>query len=61
MFGVNKKTKVYHSPRTTVTEIDLEGLVCSSPVLFMPVEVDELHNINADSERVSAESFYFEF
>ena len=56
-----KTKRRFVSPQLKVAETDLEGLICGSPVLFMPVEVDEIHNINADSNKVSAESFYFEF
>jgi len=54
---------IYSSPASKVSELDLESLICAgSPVLYkMPIEVDEIHNINADSNKASAESFYFEF
>lgn len=52
---LRKKTKKdYLVPRTVVNEVDLEGLVCTS--VFKRVQVDELHNINAESE----DSEYFE-
>ena len=52
-----KKKRSYEYPLTTVTQADLEGLICGSVQYLM--EVDELHNMNADTE--STENFYFEF
>lgn len=56
-----KKKRSYEDPLTTVTQADLEGLICSS-VLYM-MEVDELHNMNAevDSSGNPVEQFYLEF
>lgn len=54
-----KKKRSYEDPLTTVTQADLEGLICSSVVYLM--EVDELHNMNADEDAQAAENFYFEF
>lgn len=45
MFSL-KTRKTYQSPHTKVYEVDLERLVCTSA--FKAVNVDELHNINAD-------------
>ena len=52
-----KKKRSYEDPLTTVTQADLEGLICAS-VLYL-VEADELHNMNADDE-VDDVNFYFE-
>ena len=54
-----KKKRSYEDPLTTVTQADLEGLICASVLYLM--EVDELHNMNADTEAQAAENFYFEF
>lgn len=54
-----KKKRSYEDPLTTVTQADLEGLICSSVDYLM--EVDELHNMNADEDAQAAENFYFEF
>ena len=54
-----KKKRSYEDPLTTVTQADLEGLICSSVLYLM--EVDELHNMNADEEAQEAQNFYFEF
>lgn len=59
MIGLNKKRKMYLSPRTSSAEVDLEGLVCTSG--FKTLQVDQLHNINADPEAAAAEELYFEF
>ena len=61
MFTLKKTKKVYHSPLTTVAEVDLEGLVCAS--VRFNAQVDELKNINAESETASdpGGSLYFEF
>lgn len=61
MFGVNKKSNVYQSPRAKVVEVDLEGLVCSSVILDR--YVDELKNVNTESTTASdpGGSLYFEF
>ena len=56
-----KRENVYFSPSVKVTQAEPEGLICGSPVLYTPVEVDELHNINADKNAARNESFYFEF
>ena len=54
-----KKKRIYTSPKTVVTEADLEGLICSSVEFRM--QVDEIHYINADPEAAAKESLYFEF
>ncbi len=54
-----KKKRSYEDPLTTVTQADLEGLICASVLYLM--EVDELHNMNADEDAQDAENFYFEF
>lgn len=48
----------YVSPRTYVMTAAPEGLICVS-FNFMGVEVDEIHNINAESD--PGECFDFEF
>ena len=53
-----KKKRSYEDPLTTVTQADLEGLICSSVLYLM--EVDELHNMNADPEVQDDVNFYFE-
>ena len=55
MFNLRAK-KTYKVPLTAVTEVDLEGLICTSA--YKGVQVDELHNMN-DVDN-SSESFYFE-
>lgn len=60
MFSLKKTSRIYQTPLTKVSEVDLEGLICGSPVM-VSAEVDELHNINADSDAAASESFYFEF
>ena len=52
-----KKKRSYEDPLTTVTQADLEGLICAS-VDYL-IEADELHNMNAD-ESVE-EPLYLEF
>ena len=61
MFTLKKTQKVYHSPLTTVAEVDLEGLVCTSG--HMTKFVDELHNINSETnaDGTTVEPLYFEF
>ena len=54
------KTKLkFIPPHVKVAEADLEGLVCTSA--FKTLQVDELHNINADADVADAEVMYFEF
>ena len=53
-----KKKRSYEDPLTTVTQADLEGLICASVLYLM--EVDELHNMNEDGA-APEENFYFEF
>lgn len=60
MFYRNKKTRKYQAPGAKVTEMLLEKSFCLSGFIG-PVQVDELHNINADSEALEAEETYFEF
>ena len=59
MFSAKKTRRIYQSPCTKVAEVDLEGLVCTSG--FKTLQVDQLHNINADTEAAAAEELYFEF
>lgn len=56
-----KKKRSYEDPFTTVTQTDLEGLICNSIVYL--VETDEIHNMNAevDSSGNPVEQFYLEF
>lgn len=61
MNGVNKRKKIYSYPQTSVAEIDLEGLVCTS--VYKKVQVDQLHNMNDPNhldEGAQLEPFYFE-
>lgn len=53
-----KKKRSYEGPLTTVTQADLEGLICAS-VLYL-VEADELRNMNADEDVQDEVNFYFE-
>ena len=56
----NRTKKDYLVPRTVVTEVDLEGLVCTSG--FKRIQVDELHNMNVGEGHDGAGSeHYFEF
>ena len=59
MFRRNKKSQKYQAPLAAVTEVQLESLICLSA--FVTMQVDELHNINADEEAAEAEEMYFEF
>ena len=59
MFRRNNKTRKYQSPKVLETEIQLERMFCLSA--FQTLQVDQLHNINADSEASAAEEMYFEF
>ncbi len=59
MFRRNNKTRKYQAPKVTETEVQLERLFCLSA--FQTLQVDELHNMNADSEAMKAEETYFEF
>lgn len=43
MFSLKKTKEIYHSPRTRVSEVDLEGLVCNS-VVTTNIQADELFN-----------------
>lgn len=55
---MRKKEKArYMSPRVTGASALLLDLICQS--VRFNIQVDELKNMNADSE--SGESFYFEF
>ena len=58
---LRKRTKKdYLVPRSAVTEVDLEGLVCTSG--FKRLQVDELHNMNVGEGHDGAGSdHYFEF
>ena len=60
MFDLRVK-KTYKAPLTAVTEVDLEGLVCTSA--FKHVQVDELRNMNDPNsldDGAVLEPFYFE-
>ena len=59
MFHRDKQSRKYQAPFAVVTEVQLESLICLSA--FVTVQVDELRNINADSDAVEAEELYFEF
>ena len=59
MFRRNNKTRKYQSPKVLETEIQLERMFCLSA--YQTLQVDQLHNINADSEASAAEEMYFEF
>ena len=58
---LRKRTKKdYLVPRSAVTEVDLEGLVCTSG--FKRLQVDELHTMNVGEGHDGAGSdHYFEF
>lgn len=58
---LRKRTKKdYLVPSSVVTEVDLEGLVCTSG--FKRLQVDELHNMNVGEGHDGAGSdHYFEF
>jgi hypothetical protein len=59
MFRRNNKTRKYQAPAALVTHMALESNLCLSA--FQTLQVDELHNINADSEALEAEETYFDF
>ena len=58
-----RSKKDYLVPRSAVTEVDLEGLVCTSG--FEKSNVDELHNMNMTRDGVvhdgPGSDHYFEF
>ena len=54
-----KTHRKYHSPRVITAEVDSLAALCTS--VRFNVEVDELHNINADESYNGTEEFYFEF
>ena len=55
-----RSKKDYLVPRSAVTEVDLEGLVCASG--FKRIQVDELHNMNVGDDASGTNSeHYFEF
>ena len=55
-----RSKKDYLVPRSAVTEVDLEGLVCTSG--FKRLQVDELHNMNVGDDASGTNSeHYFEF
>ena len=54
-----KTKRRFVSPQLKVAETDLEGLICTSG--FKTMQVDQLHNINADAAAMEAEELYFEF
>ena len=54
-----KTKRQFISPHVKVAETDLEGLICTSG--FKTMQVDQLHNINADAAAMEAEELYFEF
>ena len=59
-----KAKKIYQTPHTAVTEVDLEGLVCNS--VRFNVQVNSLENMNDPNDPLkgvgdaSDEVFYFE-
>ena len=55
MIGLNKKRKMYLSPRTSSAEVDLEGLICGSEV-WMNVVIEDLEHIHEEN---SEEPMYF--
>lgn len=57
MLSHRKKCRKYLSPRVLAAQIDPQAPLCFSAV--MQVEVDELKNINAQSD--NQEPLYFEF
>ena len=61
---LRKRTKKdYLVPRSAVTEVDLEGIICQSD-LMMKIQVDEIKNINSlggSETGGKSEPLYFEF
>lgn len=56
MFSFRKTKEIYHSPRTKVSEVDLEGLILAGSNLKMNVVVKDLDHIEESS---SDEPMYF--
>ena len=63
MFNLRAK-KTYEAPHVTVTEVDLEGLICNS--VRFNIRVDSLENMNdprnplKGTGEAADEVFYFE-
>ena len=57
MIRRNRKTRKYHAPSAKVTQMALESNFCQT--LRLNAQVDQIRNVNADSE--SEEAFYFDF
>lgn len=59
MIGLNKKRKMYLSPRTSSAEVDLEGsLLVTSQTLR--VQWDETKNVNKEDGEGVGTPLYFE-
>lgn len=61
MIRLKKRTRKYLAPSAKVTQMELESNFCNT--LRFNVQVDELHNINADKDANGnpVEPLYFEF
>ena len=59
MFRLNNKTRKYQSPSVKVTQMALESNFCQTN-LRLNVQVDQLENVNADSNYKDEEAFYFD-
>ena len=60
MFSFRKTKEIYHSPRTVVSDVDLEGIICGS--VRFNVRAKSLENMNDPngSNYDENEKFYFE-
>lgn len=59
MFRLNNKTRKYQTPTVKVTQMALESNFCQTN-LRLNVQVDQLENVNADSQYEDKEAFYFD-
>ena len=58
--AILKKTRrEYHSPRVVTAQVDTMSTFCTS--VRFNIQVDELHNMNADDDGVAGGAHYFEF
>lgn len=54
MFKLRKRED-YLNPRTTVTQVDLEGIICDS--VQFDVETKELYNVNESVDGVGSDTW----
>ena len=61
MIRRNKKSRKYHSPRAVVTTMSLENNFCNTNLQFGETQVDEWHNMNAETGTDVDDATYFDF